>query len=863
MNVKNRSCWLGIVFVTGMVAGYAQQTYTVTTVAGGGTPASGNGDGGQSTSATMTPYGVAQDAAGNLYIADGGGNRIRKVATNGVISTVAGGGGCCSIGDNGPATSGVLSTPKGVVVDGSGNLYIADFGNGRVRKVSGSIITTYAGGGSFTVGAGAGIAATTALLNGPNGLALDPSGNLYVSDGANALQGAVYKVSTSGTMTVVAGGASNNLLNGGYGDGGQATTAALSMPSGLALDTAGNLYISDAGESRVRKVAPTGVITTFAGSNVQTYNGDGGPANAAGLSQAFGVAADSSGNVYIADSNDQRIRMVATNGMISTIAGNGTPGFSGDGSLSTNATVDNPAGIVVGNGGVIYFADEKNGRVRAMTPNATSGSAPLIKSGGIDSASAFGAFAAIAPGSWIEIYGSNLATNSRSWAGSDFNGVNAPTSLDGTKVLIGGQQAFIDYISPTQVNAQVPSNVPAGLQQVSVTTPGGTSPAYSIAVNAAQPGLLAPSSFNIGGTQYAAAVFSDGVTFVLPPGAIAGVPSRRAQPGDTITLYGIGFGTVAPGITAGQIVQQSNTLTAPLQVKFGSAVASVTYDGLAPNAVGLYQINVVVPSISSSDTVPLTFTLGGVAGTQTLYLAVQNGSLSAPVVSSLTLATATIGSGGTVTGTVTLSSAAPAGGAVVTLSSSSNAAIVPASVTVLAGATSATFTVTAGPVSATTSVTITASFGGGSASATLSVTASAPAAPFKELFLSFVLSAQGYPSSGLTPFLLTPNNGSPTFSAASGMTFTDCSASNGLLTFSCSTLSPSLQEFAALGYPTLVVTSASLQFTLNPGGSSTPGVTGSLSGSLSVTGTAFNGTVSGGAPVTISGPLSGTYQFIN
>jgi uncharacterized protein (TIGR03437 family) len=136
------------------------------------------------------------------------------------------------------------------------------------------------------------------------------------------------------------------------------------------------------------------------------------------------------------------------------------------------------------------------------------------------------------------------------------------------------------------------------------------------------------------------------VTYVLPPGALAGVPSRRAQPGDTITLYGIGFGTVAPGIAAEQIVQQSNTLTASLQVKFGGTLSSVTYDGLAPNAVWLYQINVVVPSIPSSDTVPLTFTLGGVAGTQTLYLAVQNGSLAAPIVNSLTLATATIGSGG-------------------------------------------------------------------------------------------------------------------------------------------------------------------------------------------------------------------------
>ena len=132
-------------------------------------------------------------------------------------------------------------------------------------------------------------------------------------------------------------------------------------------------------------------------------------------------------------------------------------------------------------------------------------------------ASAFGAFPSVAPGSWIEIYGANLAADSRSWTGADFTGVNAPTSLDGTKVTIGGQPAFIDYISPTQVNAQVPSNVATGSQPVIVTSAAGASAASTIAVNQQEPGLLAPSSFLVGGKQYVAALFSDGATFVLPP----------------------------------------------------------------------------------------------------------------------------------------------------------------------------------------------------------------------------------------------------------------------------------------------------------------------------------------------------------
>jgi uncharacterized protein (TIGR03437 family) len=243
------------------------------------------------------------------------------------------------------------------------------------------------------------------------------------------------------------------------------------------------------------------------------------------------------------------------------------------------------------------------------------------------SAGAFGGFSSIAPGSWVEIYGSNLASTTRSWAGSDFsgvNGVNAPTSLSGTTVTIGGLNAFIDYISPSQVNAQVPQNVPSGAQPVVVTTAAGAGTAYSINVKATEPGLLAPPSFLINGKQMIVALFADGVTYVLPPGAIPGVASQRATPGQTITIYGVGFGPVMPNIPAGQIVQQTNTLADPFQVSFGGSPAVLSYSGLAPGFVGLYQFNVVVPNVAASDTVPVTFTLSGTAGTQTLYIAVGN-----------------------------------------------------------------------------------------------------------------------------------------------------------------------------------------------------------------------------------------------
>lgn len=252
----------------------------------------------------------------------------------------------------------------------------------------------------------------------------------------------------------------------------------------------------------------------------------------------------------------------------------------------------------------------------------STGSTPSIQSGGVVTASAFGAFKSAAPGSWIEIYGSSLATDTRGWAGTDFNGGNAPTSLNGTLVTIGGQKAFVSYISPGQVNVQVPSNIAAGTQNLVVTTPNGDTASYPLTIAPSDPGLLAPASFIVNGKQYVAALHLDG-TFVLPPGAIAGVPSRQAQPGETILLYGVGFGSVTPNMAAGQIVTAANQLTQPVSFLFNGTAGTVQYGGLAPNFVGLYQFNVVVPNVSDNDALPFSFTLGGTAGTQTMYTAVK------------------------------------------------------------------------------------------------------------------------------------------------------------------------------------------------------------------------------------------------
>ena len=355
---------------------------TITTLAGNGT-AGFSGDGGPAANASLSgPTGVALDSAGNLYIADTGNKRVRKVS-GGTISTVAGNGTAGFSGDGGPATSAMLagpgSAPQGVALDAAGNLYIADGANARVRKVSSGTITTVAGNGQQGF-SGDGGPATSASLYSPAAVLVDGTGNLYIADFGD---GVVRKVS-GGTITTVAGTSSIAAL----GDGGPATGATLNGPSGLALDSGGNLYIADALDGRIREVSG-GTIATVAGNG--GFSGDGGPALSASLSLPIGVAVDSSGAVYIADANNHRIRKVS-GGTITTVAGNGTAGFSGDGGPATNASLDNPSSVAVDSAGNLYIADSYNLRVRKVsggTITTVAGNGALAFSGdGIPATSA-------------------------------------------------------------------------------------------------------------------------------------------------------------------------------------------------------------------------------------------------------------------------------------------------------------------------------------------------------------------------------------------------------------------------------------------------------------------------------------------
>ena len=329
----------------------------ITTFAGNGSPGY-SGDGVQATRTELSyPRGVMVAPSGNVFIADSSSGRIREVSSGGVISTVAGGN-CCSLGDGGSATAAWLNWPNAMGVDGAGNLYIADSNNLRIREVSTiGFISTIAGGGN----GGDNGPAPFASFASPQAMVADGFGNIYVADSTG---NRVREISAGGAITTVAG----NGLSGFSGDGGPATSASLSTPSGLAVDTSGNLYIADSGNQRIRKVSTAGTISTFAGT-YYGYSGDGGPATSAALAYPRGIAFDSMGDLYIADSNNSRIRKVWTSGIITTVAGNGSSGFSGDGGAAVSVELNNPQAVALDHNGNLYIADSSNYRIREVGTN--------------------------------------------------------------------------------------------------------------------------------------------------------------------------------------------------------------------------------------------------------------------------------------------------------------------------------------------------------------------------------------------------------------------------------------------------------------------------------------------------------------
>ncbi len=596
----------------------------ITTVAGAGLYGYG-GDNGPATAGQLNdPQGVAVDSAGNLYIADTQNGCIRKVSNN-VITTLAGNGVVGYSGENGPAASAQLNQPWGVAVDSAGSLYIADEGANLVLKVAGGVISTVAGNGTAGNSGDDG-PATAGQLNAPMGIAVDSAGNLYIADSKN------YRIRmvSKGTMTTVAG----NGHSGFSGDTGPATGAQLGIPQGVAVDSSGNLYIADFLNNRVRKVS-NGVITTVAGTGTAGFSGDGGPATSAQLWGPTNVAVDSAGNLYIADADNGLIRLVSkgvittvaslgssgigvdatgslyvasgvsvirvSGGVVSRVAGNGTQGFGGDGGPATNAELFSPAGVAADNAGNVYVTDSFERRVRILTP----GTAPAIARGGV--VPVYSTVPTIQPGSWVSIYGTDLASGTVLWSG------NFPKTLGGTSVTIDGKSAYLWYVSPMQINLQVPDDSATGTVQVVVTTASGT---------AASTVTLAPygPSFSLLGdgkhlaaeiaTPNGAGGYGGGTYDLLGPANTFSYSARPVKTGETLVLFGVGFGPTAPQVPAGQAYSGAASTTSPVTVTIGGVTANVAFSGIT--AAGLYQINLTVPQGIASGDQALQATVNGV-----------------------------------------------------------------------------------------------------------------------------------------------------------------------------------------------------------------------------------------------------------
>jgi gliding motility-associated-like protein len=335
------------------------QSYIINTIIGDGTMGY-SGNGGPATAAGLNyPYAVAIDDTGNIYVADMNNNRIRKVNTNGIISEFAGNGVAGYGGDGGPATAAELKSPTDVIIDHSGNIYIADMMNERVRVINtNGIISTFAGTGLPGYN-GDGIPATSAELYHPYFVALDDSGNIFISDQTN---NRVRKVNLKGIILTVVG----NGVAGQSGDGGPATIAEINEPLGLAVDRYYNLYVVDEVDEQIRKVNTNGIISVFAGNGTTGFAGDGGPATAAEFFDVWSITADRSGNFYVSDFANERIRKIDKNDTITTIAGCGINGFGGDGGPATAAKFDDPGPVSLDDSGNIYIPDVGNNRIREL-----------------------------------------------------------------------------------------------------------------------------------------------------------------------------------------------------------------------------------------------------------------------------------------------------------------------------------------------------------------------------------------------------------------------------------------------------------------------------------------------------------------
>lgn len=567
--MKTSSIVCGLLIASGSL--FAQQ-YTITTVAGTGT-AGWSGDTGPALSAQFKqPIRVVLDKQGNIYLNDSGNSSIRIISPDGIVNALTGNGVPGFSGDGGGSIGAQISSPHDIAIDSSNNLYIADTGNARVRIISGGKINTFAGSARGVAGTdlGDGGPASAAKFILPTGVAVDKNGNVYISDIGNAT---VRRVAPNGIITTVAG--TGFLSFGSFqGEGGPATKALLGQPYSLMTDDAGHLFIIDIGLSRLFRVDSDGTIHTVESDFA-----------------AQSCAIDAAGNIYVANYDNHTVEKITSNRTVLWIGGDGVAAYAGDGGVGTSANMNQPYGVAADPSGNIYVAEAGNAVIRKLTPVPFS-------IGAIANAATNQPFAApgsltgdatipISPGEIVTLFGTGLgpATLVSSTLGPDGK---FPTSLAGTSVTIAGVPAPIIYTSSTLVSAVIPYAV-SGLTSADVYV---TYQDQKSVVSTVQVAPTAPGIFTLDSTGSGAALA------VNVSNGKVNTASNPVRVGDFLILYATGEGQTAPGGIDGQPAASpapvpTHTVTATVN----GIPAVLNYTGGAPGFIaGVMQVNLQIPS---------------------------------------------------------------------------------------------------------------------------------------------------------------------------------------------------------------------------------------------------------------------------
>jgi len=687
------------------------------------------GDGGKAISASLYfPRSVAVAADGNLLIADTSNHKIRKVWPDGKITTFAGAGLAGDTGDGARAEVARLNAPAGLAIDSAGNVYIGDTGNARLRKVrpSGDIVTI--AGGNGWGGEGDGLGPTSAQVKDINGIALDAEGNIYLADTGN---NRIRKIMKDGsTIERFAGTAAS----GAGADAIRAVLSAINSPHGVVVGKDGSIYFSDTSNHRVRRVLPNLTVETVAGTGAPGYFGDGGAARSARLNNPRGLAMDAEGNLYIADTDNHRIRNVNSGGFIRTIAGTGVGGWrdSDDGGAAISAQLWFPTGVALDSRGNIYVADQSNHRIRRLTADisntqltiaggnnqsastgaklpvplavrltnragapvagvsisfvitrglaqlsagsavtnadgvasvtitlgaipgdvAVSASAsgvlpvqfqlttlgavvtgqPRIFSGGVVGAGlSIPAVRQLSPNGLYTIFGENFAQPEGGWAVGPADLVNGqvPTRFQGVCVRVGGALAPVIHVYPKQVSFQAPNlsaSLSVGVQVILNCGEGEVkSNVENVEMRVASPEFLFFVQ-NADGRNAVKAIDAVTGAFVGPSGLIAGGNFVPAKPGDYVTIFGSGFGATNPLFFAGDLADRAAPVTALVSVTLGGrpvAASDILYAGATPGFAGLYQVNLRIPEDAADGNLPLVISVSGVPSPDGAYLSVK------------------------------------------------------------------------------------------------------------------------------------------------------------------------------------------------------------------------------------------------